>query len=41
MITDMADCRAAAGWLTGTAQITSAGPEWASGCLWHNGGVYY
>jgi len=40
MIESEVDCIAAASSIS--AQYTSsAGSEWASGCLWHNGGVYY
>ena len=40
MIESMAECQAAAASI-GATWASGAGTEWASGCLFHNGGVYY
>ena len=40
MIESLAECQAAAG-LIGAPWASSAGTEWASGCLFHGGNVYY
>ena len=40
MIESAAECQAAAG-LIGAPWASVAGTEWASGCLFHGGNVYY
>ena len=40
MIESEAECVAAATSI-GANYASSAGSEWASGCLWHNGNIYY